>query len=98
MLLGSLVFDADSTSLGMLPMVIYVPFPCTQQHWQRHPACAVVQVAILLGFVRPKQARGLGNAQAVMRSEVSELQSQISMMQELMQSFSQALQQHGIRV
>lgn len=57
-----------------------------------------LQVAILLGFVRPKQAQVLGSAQAVTRSEVSELQSQITIMQELMQNVSLALQQHGIRV
>ena len=60
-----------------------------------------MQVAILLGFRRPNQdiagatsPTGLG----AVSHNVSELQSQVTAMQELIQKFSQALLQKGILV
>ena len=61
-----------------------------------------VQVAILLGFARPKP--GLTTVQPSFdmavgsHGNVPDLQKQVTTMQELMQKVSQALLQHGIVV
>lgn len=57
-----------------------------------------MQIAILLGLARPKRAQAQFDDAAVGPKYISELETQVTAMQELMQKFSQALLHHDIKV